>query len=95
MRLSLDDPEPAGANLVLEVASPKPCVIVRAADGVSVALPAVGLTIVPRVEGDIQFRASGTTFVADDRSGAATRRVAAAVPTTTGRGRTLSGWRCI
>jgi len=33
MRSTLDDPDLAGANLVLEAASPEPCVIGRAADG--------------------------------------------------------------
>jgi hypothetical protein len=57
MRSSPGDPELDGANLVLEVASPEPCVIVRAADGVSVVLPAVGLATVPRVEGNIRVHA--------------------------------------
>lgn len=57
MRSRLDDPDLAGANLVLEVAAPEPCVIVRVADGMSVVLPAAGLATVPRVEGNIRFRA--------------------------------------
>ena len=38
------------------VADPAPCIIVRAATGVSVVLPAVGQVSVPRIEGNVRAR---------------------------------------
>jgi hypothetical protein len=43
-------------NVVMEVAAPEPCVIVRAATSVSVVLPAPGRTAVPQIEGDLLAR---------------------------------------
>ncbi|HCT79528.1 MAG TPA: hypothetical protein DGG94_04635 [Micromonosporaceae bacterium] len=43
-------------NVVIEVVAPEPCMIVRAADGLSVVLPALGHGTVPRVAGDIRAR---------------------------------------
>jgi hypothetical protein len=43
-------------NVVIEVDGPQPCIIVRAATGMSVVLPAVGCVSVPRIEGNLRAR---------------------------------------
>ncbi|WP_203706099.1 hypothetical protein [Asanoa iriomotensis] len=55
MRSTIDSPL-QGENVVMEVADPQACVIVRAATGLSVVLPAAGRTSVPTVQGDLRAR---------------------------------------
>lgn len=46
-------------NVVIEVYGPQPCIMVRAAPGMSVVLPAVGRVSVPWIEGDLRARFPG------------------------------------